>query len=292
MPTHKHRRRKPSQENNPAQQEILYTPAKTFQSRRFLLYLVTVFAVVLVAFMSISVFFKVSTVKVSGVNKYSAEEVAEASGIDLGDSLLFFGKAGAVSRIRQNLPYIQDVRFGIELPGTVTIIVEEIPVVYAIQDTDSQWWLMSAEGKITEKADASTVRNCTHIIGVRLASPAVGAQAAASEPEAADPSVPVVITGADRLKAALAVVQQLEANQIIGKVTSVDVANPGRLQVQYGSNYLVKLGSTDRLDYKLAAVKEYVESEKGRQGSGTIDATFDSGKEELYHLPPELDEKN
>jgi len=115
--------------------EVVYTPAKPLNRNRILLRLATVVAVVLALVFAISIFFKVEHVTVSGTEKYDAWTVKEASGIELGDNLLTFGKAKAYGKIKATLPYVDQVHIGIKLPDTVHIVIKELDVVYAMKDS-------------------------------------------------------------------------------------------------------------------------------------------------------------
>ncbi len=292
MATQKNVRRpgRQSQSGTKKGPEVVYTPAKPFQRSRLILQLLTVFALVLAIFLGISVFFKVERIEVSGANKHSVDTVADASGIEKGDSLFFFGRAAAYSRIKQELAYVNLVRFGIELPGTVKIHIEEIPVVYAIQDSQGGWWLMDASGRITEKSDSAAMRDCTQIVGVSLESPQVGENAVAAEPAAQEPDleeteqVPVVSFASDRLKAALEILKQLEANEILGKVTKVDVTEHQALAFTYGERFQVELGDSGRLDYKIALVKAAI-AQMGEQTTGILDASLEVVTEGIHYKP-------
>ena len=134
--------------------EIQYTQPKPFFRNRLIVQLASIAAVVLAVTIGISIFFKVDTVVITGASKYSANTIAEAAQIREGDSLLFFGRAKAAGRIKTALPYVDTVRFELELPGTVNIIVEEKRVAYALQAEDGSWWMMTADGMIAEKTDA------------------------------------------------------------------------------------------------------------------------------------------
>ncbi len=265
--------------------DMIYNQPKPFQRRRLFLQLLTVLAVVLAIFLGMSVFFNIQTVMVSGAEKYSADTVYEASGIEKGDSLLFFGKARTASLLQKELPYIQRVYFRIELPATVHIIVEEIPAVYAIKARGGNWWLMSAEGKLTEQIDTAAANGYTKIQGVEITDPKAGELAKAAElsSEPAD-GTPVTVTQADRLKTALDIVTQLEANEIMGPVTSLDVSRLQELEMWYGSRYQVKLGDQTRLDYKIAAIKQVV-AQLGDQRTGVLDASFTTYPDKVWHSP-------
>ena len=48
---------------------------------------------------AMGVFFRVQTIEVIGAEGYTAEEIIEASGIDIGDNLFFINRASVSSRI-------------------------------------------------------------------------------------------------------------------------------------------------------------------------------------------------
>jgi hypothetical protein len=206
---------KPARPAAPAQPapEVVYTPGKPFNGRRVLLHLTTIVAVVLAISFGISVFFKVEVITVSGTDKYDVWTVKEASGIEEGENLLSFGKAKAAGKIKTALPYVESVRIGIKLPDTVNIEIKELDVVYAIKDAVEQWWLMTSDGKVVDKADLATAGDYTQILGVKLATPVAGAQAVAQEeaPAAPEettdgvdmPTMMPIVTAADKLDTAL-----------------------------------------------------------------------------------------
>ncbi len=255
--------------------------SKPFRRSRLYLQLVTIFAVALAFCLGISIFFKVETITVSGADRYSAWTVAEASGIQTGDSLLFFGRAGAMTKIKQTLPYVKNIRIGITLPGTVNIMIEEVPAVYSIKASDGNWWLMTASGKLIEQTNGITAGECTAIDGVLLDSPVAGQQAAAWEqPQDTDPEgqpVQLAARNADRLAAALTIAQQLERNEILGEAASIHVASLQDIRLWYGSRYEVKLGDSTELDLKIAAMKSAI-AQMGEFENGVLKIWFSDGK--------------
>jgi cell division protein FtsQ len=260
--------------------------AKTFQRSRLYLQLITILAIALAFSLGVSIFFKVENITVSGTNRYSAWTVAEASGIQKGDNLLFFGRAGAQVRIKQALNYVENVRIGIKLPGTVNIFIEEVPVVYSVKDHDGNWWIMTSDGKLLEKANGAEAGNHTVIEGVVLNDPAEGGQATAWEaPPELDTEgnpIPSATTNADRLKAALLIAQQLERNEILGEAASIYVESLQQLKVQYGSRYEVRLGDVSEMDGKIAAMKSAI-AQMGEFQTGILEVSNTDGKWQVVY---------
>ena len=236
---------------------------KIFQRSRLYLQLITVFSIALAFSLGISIFFKVDTITVSGNHHYTPWTVAQASGIQEGENLLFFGRFGAQVKIKQSLPYVETVRIGIKLPGTVNIVIEEVPVVYSIRDLDGSWWLISSTGRIVEQVNSASAGNRTAIDGVILDAPVAGEQAVAWESPAATDGegnvVPSAGNNADRLKAALSVAQELERNEILGEAASIHVEDLQNIRLWYGDRYEVRLGDNADLAGKIAAMRVAIE---------------------------------
>lgn len=268
---------------------IIYTQPKAFNLSRLLIQMLTVAAVVAALVLGLSVFFKVETITVTGAETYSAWSVREASGINEGDNLLTFSHARAGALIKANLPYVKTVRFGIKLPDTVNIIIEEEDVVYAIKDTTGTWWLMNSGGRIVEQANGSKASNHTQVLGVTLENPSAGSLAIAKEnvPTATDPSgeaVPVTNTGAQRLNAAMQILQALEANDIVGEAASVDVTRLEDIILWYGSRYQVNLGDSTNLDYKIDCMSDVI-LQLSEFESGVLDISFTIWPDQVIYTP-------
>lgn len=265
------RRRRPAGKPRKGQMpEIQYTQPRPFFRNRLIVQLLSVAAVVLAVTVGISVFFQVDTVTVTGAAKHSAQTIADASGITAGDSLLFFGRGSAAYRIKSKLPYVDTVRFVLKLPGTVNIIVEEKMVAYAVMAADGSWWMMTSDGMIAEKTDEVSARTRPVIEGVTLQNPVAGKYAVAAEggPEDGTPTA----TGADRLKAAVNVLSQLEQWELFTETTRLDVSDLFALRLYCGADYRIELGDNGSMAEKIKIVK-YALTELGDRG-GVLNLTF------------------
>lgn len=259
---------------------------RPFQRSRFYLQMLTIFAIALAFCLGVSIFFKVETITVSGATHYTPWTVAQASGIQEGENLLFFGRSGAQVKIKQALPYVEEVRIGIKLPSTVHIEIKEVPVVYALRDLDGSWWLMTSNGRIVEQVNSASAGNCTAIEGFVLDAPVAGEQAVAWEnPPQTDDAGNVITsatTNADRLRAAISILQELERNEILGEAAKVDVTSLQDLRLWYGERYEVKLGDSTDMDQKIAAMKSAI-SQMGQFQTGILELSLSEGKWQVIY---------
>lgn len=299
------RRRPDSQKRR--NDDVIYTAPGPFKRERFLLQLLTVVAVVLALLFGMSIFFKVGStdgqipkVYVSGTNKYTPYDVVQAAGIKVGENLLTVRETEVSGRIMEQLPYVTKVRVRIKLPDTVNIEIVETDVTYSVEAADGTWWLIRADGKVLEKTNAAEAELTTKVIGVKLASPVVGEQAVAFEPEQPKPeenqqtdetqatqatqALQPVITAAEQLTTLLEILQNLESNSIIGSVVSVDVSNLNGISLWYGDRYDVYLGDRTRIDFKISSMIAAINQMKSYQ-TGKLDVSFTTMEDQVIYTP-------
>jgi hypothetical protein len=233
-----------------------------------------------------SIFFKAEKIEVAGVEKYTVNQVQDASGIMTGTNLLTVNKGQVAGRILAKLPYIKEIRVGIRLPDTVVIHVTESAVAYAAKDANGGWWVLSCEGKIIEKIDASTSANYPRILGIQLENPKAGKPAVALEnpPDATEgeATVPVTVYNRERLAAALQIAQEMEKNGVLGDIATIDVTDMGKIEVWYGSRFQINMGESTEIPKKVFSVVQAI-YQLGQYQSGVLDASFTTWPDEVYH---------
>ena len=282
---------------------VVYTMPKPLHRGKFLMRLVTVAAVVVAMMMAISIFFRVDTVRVLGAQKYTPWDVSQASGIQEGDGLLTLSKSKVAGKIHMALPYVDEVKISVTLPGTVNIEIKELQVTYALAAQDNSWWLIAADGDVVQQIETSAASGYTRIFGVQADAPRTDAKVTAAadqipeqtEPEpteegeisesqpGADLTLPtqVLETNAQRLDAALSILQSLERNGVIGQIASVNVQSLSEIQLQYGQRFQVRLGTTDNLDYKIRYMNQAISQMEDYQ-TGQLDVSFEYGEEGIF----------
>ena len=272
--------------------------------RTFFRRLMVSIGVALLIVLVLMAFLRVRNVSVVGNSMYSQSEIQEASGISQGSALLLVNKTTAASRIRVQLPYIDEVRVGISLPDTVKIEVVELETAFAVAADDGSYWLINSDGRLIEQITAKAASDYLKIDGVRIKSTAAGEQAGAMEMPAEQPAPDETTDGeededaeedeedeeadgppeapaAERLDVALQIVRQLGAGEEIRDITSVDVSSIYDLQIWYGTRFQVKLGGVSELSYKLDYMLAAISQLESYQ-SGVLDLTFQEAKKATF----------
>lgn len=281
--------------------KVTYTMPKPMTKGGLLLKLASVVAAVAAVVMCLSLFFRVDQVVVYGAEKYTPWMVKEASGIQDGDSLLSIRDARVSGNIISSLPYVQDVRVGIKLPGTVNIEITELEVVYAIQARDTTWWLIAADGRVVESIESTAASSYTRILGVQADAPRADQPVRAAEqsspetetepeeteePTSPDETLPLPsaaqVTGQNRLDTVLLILQSLEKNSVLGQIATIDVTDLNDITMEYSQRLIVRLGTNENLDYKIAYMAQAVEQIEEYQ-IGELDVSFKYSEQALLN---------
>lgn len=266
--------------------QVVYRAPKPLRRGRFLWKLVSMAAVVAAVFLALSVFFRVETITVAGTDKYSPWMIREAAGVEPGDALLGIGKARVASRIVTKLPYVDEVKVGVRLPGTVEIQITELQVTYSIEDENGAWWLISGSGRAVEQVTMEKALGYTSVVGLNIRTPKPGETVQAIPGVIVDPDEGTSVTleqayADDQLDALITVMTALEANRIIGQVARIDVTNPADIRLEYPQLLTVLLGDSQRMDYKVSYLAAAVEQLSDSQ-SGELDLSLQYREDAIF----------
>lgn len=259
--------------------EVIYTAPKPLTRGRFALSLVSMAAVVAAVFLALSVFFRVETITVAGAEKYSPWMVRQAAGVEPGDALLSIGEARVASRIRMKLPYVDEIKVGVRLPGTVEIQITELQVTYSIEDENGAWWLISADGRAVEQVTLDKALGYTRVEGLAIRTPQPGAAVQALPGRIVNPddgsAQTLDQTDADeQLRALIEIMTALEEHRIIGEIALIDMTDVTNIRMEYPHLLTVRLGGSERLNYKISYLSAAVEKLEDNQ-NGELDVSFE-----------------
>ncbi len=99
--------------------------------------------------LSLTVFFKIENISVSGSGVYSESDVIAYSNIDVGDNLFLIDENKVNESITENLPYIYNVSVKRVLPSTVKLVLTDAVVKYSIE-TEEGYILLDDNFKVLE----------------------------------------------------------------------------------------------------------------------------------------------
>ena len=123
---------------------------KNKRKRIFIRTLVILLFIVIGVIVSLTVFFNIDSIKVTGETKYSNDEIINASGIKIDDNLIFMSEENINDKVTKELPYIEYITIKKHLPTTVEIVVKQTEAVYAVPQNGT-YTLLNENGKVLEK---------------------------------------------------------------------------------------------------------------------------------------------
>ena len=192
-----------------------------------------------------TMFFKVSTVEVTGSSRYRDGEVAAASGVELGDNLVLLDKYRIAQRIYTELPYVTEARINRKFPSTLVLEVTETTAVASIQGAGG-YWLLSAGEKLLEAVDETGAQDYLRITGLEAVNPAVSARLELPEDS------PITL---ERLGQLLSAMERLE---MLGRADGLDLSDRSDLVLGYDGRFQVIISYDADFDYKLLCLLEAV----------------------------------
>lgn len=223
---------------------------------------------VAVVLLLLVVLFRVDTFEVEGNVRYSAEEVAEASGITVGDVLMGVNKTQTASRILAGLPYVETVTISKRLPGTVRFEVTECSAAGQARSHTGIIWLMTREGELLERLDEAPDSAYPEIVGTQLDVPISGDAAVFDDPL--------------RGKTGLEILAAVCDAGLSDVVTKIDVEELSQVTVWYEDRLEVQLGDGSDIAYKLQYMVEAAKK-IGEADMGVLDLSFESGTQGVFH---------
>ena len=245
-------------------------------------------ALVAAATLGATVFFQVETIAVTGNNRYSAQEVIDASGVQQGDNLFLLNKNQVSRQILQQLPYVGEVSPQRRLPSTLIFQVTELTAaarVEVYQEAEppaeeeqaqgedeaeqeepvplaQQAWLISSGGKLLEVAPAESA--ALSVTGLTVLSPQAGTMLAVPQEQQY------------RLDALKELLQILEDMGQLDWVSYIDLTSPSWIGMGYRERFDVRLPLGKDLAHSMAVLNKAVENTlqtQGEQAAGTMDLT-------------------
>lgn len=220
--------------------------------------------VLIIVIFGVSVFFRVTTIEVTGSSRYTADEIIAASGLQVGDNLFLINSDAAALRITTSKPYIAEVWIEHRIPDVAIINVKE-SVAFAVIADGADYWKIDATGRILEHTDFSGTSGLIRVVGVSAENPKEGAM------------LDVGGSYKTQLGYLLDILKAID-NAGIGKdVTNLDVTNISAISFAYKGAVSVRFGGGENADFKIFNFVSVMES-KPDDFTGEVLLDRDDGK--------------
>ena len=138
---------------------------KRQRQRRLIILLICliVFLLILGVVLSLTIFFPIKNIAVSGSTMYSAGQIIDASGIEKGDNLILLTESSTLEKLKTKLPYIESLQIEKELNGNIKLIVKEA-AEYSVVVSGNKYFTVSRSGWVLAERD-SIAKNTFEVRG-------------------------------------------------------------------------------------------------------------------------------
>lgn len=216
-----------------------------------------------------AVFFRVNNLEVTGENRYTADQIIQATGVKQGDNLFLVNKFDMAKRLLAALPYIDEVNIRRALPDTLRITVTECVPAAVVPGDQNTWWIVDGKGKVLEQSSTDTADGTAKVKGLTAILPSPGTKLAAGD------------ENSGKLQSLLSLMSALTQYNMMGQVSAIDMTGDANIVFGYQGRFEVKIPMNCDFSQKVwalsAMVAQLQENEKGG-----IDLT---GDEKLYFNP-------
>lgn len=196
------------------------------------------------AFLAVTIFFRVDKLRVTGTQHYSAEEITKALGIEQGDNLFSFRIQALERRLLKAYPCLSRVHIERQLPDALVVrAVDAVPAA-AVDIAGGGNFLVDKTGKLLERS-ASVPEGVASVTGVLL--------------EDGEPGTRLKNEG--RRMLLLQLLRAFSDADILDDVDFINVSAAYDVRFGYLGRLDIRLGEITRLDEKLRLLRRVVEEE-------------------------------
>lgn len=266
---------------------------KRKRKRNYTLYYILLFFFLTVAgiVLSLTVFFNIKTIEVTGSSIYSAADVLPVLGAKEGDNLLRLNTEKLRRNVLEGLLRSDQVTVKRVFPSTLRIeVTDGVPEVQL--ESGGSYYSLSRSGRILEIGAEPQPDHGIILLGVDLSGLEVGDSisekgnvgASADEEEKA-----AAKAYQNQLQAVQSFFSALTEAQMSG-VTAVDLSDEIKLTLYWENRIQVILGSFSELTYKLQLCKAILEdpTQLSADAKGVLDAENASSAGVFYQSAPDL----
>ncbi|MCD8095784.1 MAG: FtsQ-type POTRA domain-containing protein [Ruminococcus sp.] len=242
---------------------------------------VTIAAAVVAALatlLCVTVLFNLSNtgLTVSGTTLYAPEQVQSVAGLVPGQNLVRLNTDFIAARIKENLPYVDDVTIVKNYPDSLTINITEAVAQFQIEQ-DGLYYTISSSGRILEAEQSERDEELTLVVGYELKNTAAGDDAESEDSQKTE-TISEIMTQLEELE--------------YESIEQIDITDRTDIVLSYDGRIEIKLGSSVDIDIKLSYIKAVLDSSIPESYEGTLKYNgIDSGisaipKEETVATTP------
>lgn len=195
--------------------------------------------VIVIVVLSLTVLFKIDTIKIQGNAYYTQEQISAVLTIEKEKNLFLADVSSAKEKLEKNLPYIYSAEIKRKFPTTIVVNVKEVKTIYSVKNKDKTYTLLDNNLKVLESGASKRPKGSILIQKISFNESIPGKKAVLAN-EKSENDLLTMMDAVNRLG--------LEK-----EITSIYSSDINSNYMIYDHRITFKLGTTENIDDKLYA---------------------------------------
>ena len=210
--------------------------------------------------------FSVKSIECNETEMYSCSEIVSASGIKIGDKILFLNNALSEIKIYDKFSYIDSVKVDVQFPDKVKISVDKAEPTFSFNLEEGKYAVISKKNKFIETRSEKS-DDLIDVVGAKFS---INKCTVNYE----DKSVPILL---EKL------VNGFNANGL--SLKEIDITDINNIIVNYDNRINIELGNDSDIDYKITTAKEIILKKLSKTDVGRLDVKNIKSENRSYFDP-------
>lgn len=228
--------------------------------RRIVMYLLALSFVIVLLILILNFGFVVREIHVEGLTDYTAEEIIEHAGVNIGDNIFTISEEEAEARLKEKFPYIKTVTFDKKYPSELVLEIEEEYTTY-YYEMEEEYFLFNHSLRLMDKFDSLSALKAVRADSILVHMPLPKSSV-----------VPEYITFSEESEYVAEVIRTLSSSHLGVYVHTIDLRDKFLIHMECGRSVTVDLGDYNNLKGKFSTVLRLL-GEHGETMTGSIDLT-------------------
>ena len=204
----------------------------------------------------------IAQINVEGESIYSAGEIMNSCGVVIGDNIFTVSRKRVNEAVCRALPYIGSVEVRRSFPDKLSLTVQATEDKYLIKTKNSSYICLDENCKVLSVKKKKVKKGSFRFDGFEGQTVQTGAQYTPCEQDK------------QRFEVAKRIVEALESNSL-KEANVIDLTDLDKLSAVYDSRYKIIIGSTDKLESKIALAASTLRKSASKKGTGYVDVRFE-----------------
>lgn len=212
--------------------------------------------------LSLTVFFKIQSINVTGDDIYNAETIVAASGLNVGENMFKSSKKDISNKLETSLPYIESVHVKRSPTGNVTLAITDAKAELAI-DCGEGYILLNKNGKVLEDGVVSINEDVATVTASTIVTATPG---------------DIIVFENEQDTQTLKDIKSIIDNKQIEKITDINITQNSSVVLTYDMRITLEVGMVSTLEQKMDFVKATLDKLNSDEPNfeGSIDFTVEN----------------